>query len=848
MQRQARQTSKTGATARRAAAALACALSLLGALPAARANGGSYASSGSGTYTQSLWWLDFSGYSDAAASGAGQAFSFTLPNGAGTLSTIVKRTTGTGSMVVTTPPAWSGGGSIGHGAYNGIGGSPIFYWLNQSGVGTIVLSSLVMRDPAGNARNFALYATDGENTNSPETITYVSSASWQLLETINYYAGFNGGVPTLSGTGSTTVVEAAPATNDNNYNAAVILSTANPTQVSAALNGNEAVLYAVSVPTLSLNVSIAGRYSTTDQFTVSTGYTSPVAALNATTTSGSASTASSGAISVLGYNSTTVGVSMAAGSASPLSFYSSAISCTNSGPGAARFGGSNTVLPSGSGTSFALTPQTSDAITCTLTITPLTQTLSGTVYNDANHNATLDAGESATGIAGLYVALAPLSAGTCQSPTATAAVNASTGAYSLLAVGPGSYCLTLNASNSPSNTAYLPPGWIGTDVPAGQRQISITRLPAGAQNFGWYNGSQLSLTVFGDTGAGAGVANDGVQNGTEAGLANVAVNAGTSTGTVASATTNASGLAVLWLPASTSGTVSIAPAAPAGTLATGGSAGNTRGSYARPAVSFTFAAGTIYIGVAFGYVPVNELVPDNAQTAPPGGSVFYAHRYTAGSAGVLTLSASALATPALNGWTQVLYLDSSCAGNISSADTPINAPMNLVGGQQVCILVKQFVPAAAAVGNRNALTLSASFAYSGSAAPASGVLTRSDLTTVDPTGSIALVKLAQNLSQGGSYATSNTAVPGNVLQYQISVTNLGTGPVSALVVNDTTPSYTSFVSAACPSAAALPPGLSGCSLSQQPAAGAQGAVQWTFSGALAPGGQTTVSFQVQVAQ
>ena len=814
-------------------------LAAAGALPLARANGGSYASSGSGTYTQSLWWLDFSGYDDAtAASAAGQPFTFTLPNGAGTLSTTVKRTGGTGSMIVSAPPAWSAGGAIGHGAYNGIAGQPILYWLNQSGTATVVLSSLVMRDPSGNARNFVLYGTDGENTNSPESITYVTSSSWKLFETINYYASYDGGVPTVSGAGSATVVETAPASNDNNYNAAVIVSTANPTQVSAALNGNEAVLYAVSMPTITLNLSIGARFAPGDQFTGAISYTSPAAPISAITSSGSAASASSGASSVLGFNGVTLSLAMAAGSASPLSDYTASLSCANSGPGASKYGGSNTVLPAGAGTSFTLTPQTADAITCTLTIAPQPQTIAGTVYADLNHNASLDAGEGATGLAGLYVAIAPLSAGVCGAASASAPVNSATGAYSLPGIGPGTYCLTLNSGSTPSSTPFLPPGWIGTDVPGGQRQLSVSAIPTVAQNLGLYQGSKLAATVFADTGAGGAGANDGVQGGTEPGMANVTLNASTGAGVVASAVTGASGTALLWLPAATSGTVNIAPVAPSGWLATGGSAGNSRGSYARPAVSFTFAGGSAYSGLAFGYVPVNSLAPDNAQNAPPGGTLWYAHSFVAGSAGQLTLSASALASPGLAGWNQVLYLDGACSGVFTGADTPIGGALAVTAGQQICVLVKQFVPANAAVNDRNTLTLSASFVYSGVAAPAGNVLTRTDLTTVDLPGTVVLLKQTQNLSQGSAYAANNTSVPGNVLQYQIVVSNLGSAAVSTVVVNDATPAFTTFVSAACPPAASLPAGLSACSLSAQPSVGAQGSVQWSFTGRLEPGSQT----------
>ena len=151
---------------------------------------------------------------------------------------------------------------------------------------------------------------------------------------------------------------------------------------------------------------------------------------------------------------------MAAGSFSPLSTYTGGITCSNSGPGAAAYGGTNTVLPSGAGTSFTLTPQTGDSITCTLTLTPPPQTVSGTAYNDANHDSALDSTESGTGVSGLYVKLTPYAGGACQSPaSAAAAVNAGTGAYSLAGVAAGSYCLVLNGDNTltwnnrPSNRA-----------------------------------------------------------------------------------------------------------------------------------------------------------------------------------------------------------------------------------------------------------------------------------------------------------------------------------------------------------------------------------------------------------
>jgi uncharacterized repeat protein (TIGR01451 family) len=107
-------------------------------------------------------------------------------------------------------------------------------------------------------------------------------------------------------------------------------------------------------------------------------------------------------------------------------------------------------------------------------------------------------------------------------------------------------------------------------------------------------------------------------------------------------------------------------------------------------------------------------------------------------------------------------------------------------------------------------------------------------------------RLPCSTTLGGAYGTSNTALPGNTLQYQLTVANAGSGALAAVVVDDATPAFTTFVSAACP--ASLPTGLTACSVSTKPAVGGYGALQWIFTGTLAPGAQTAVTYQVLVAQ
>jgi uncharacterized repeat protein (TIGR01451 family) len=499
--------------------------------------------------------------------------------------------------------------------------------------------------------------------------------------------------------------------------------------------------------------------------------------------------------------------------------------------------------------------------TCTAANTPsagcaapvvsgVTLAVNGTVFADANHNANLDAGEAGTGLTNWYVKLTPASGSTCTGP-ATAAVlaSSSTGIYTLPSVAQGTYCLVLDNNNSLSDiTPALPAGWLGTQNASGVVLLTVVAAAPAPQNFGLYNGSQVVVRVFRDAGGGSGTANDGVQNGTEAGLGAVTVTASAGATVLASEPSNASGNAVLWLPASTSGTVVLAPSAPSGFLATGGSAGTTLGTYARPSVSFTFAAGNAYTGVVFGLIPPTVLAPDGVETAQPGTVLFYPHTLVAGSAGQVIFSTSAVAAPGLTGWNETLFVDANCNGQFDNAELAITAPVSVVAGQQLCVLVKEFVPANAPVNAQNKVTLTATLTYSGAAAPAASVLVRTDTTTVANAGALQLLKQVQNVSTGSPLGTSNNASPGHTLQYQLSLSNQGSSALATVVVNDTTPAFTEFVSASCPPPAALPTGLTACNVTVQPAVGAQGAMQWTFTGALASGGQTAVTFQVKVAQ
>ena len=481
--------------------------------------------------------------------------------------------------------------------------------------------------------------------------------------------------------------------------------------------------------------------------------------------------------------------------------------------------------------------------------------VSGRVYSDTNYNSNLDGPEGGTGVTGLFIKLAPASGTSCAGPaTVATAVNASTGTYSIAGVAQGSYCLILDTNNTLSDiTPGFATGWIGTQNASSIVLLNVGGAPAAVQNFGKFNGSSISGIVFADTGVTSGTPNNGIKDGGEPGLSGVTVNATASGGTVASAATASDGSYTLWLPAGT-GAVSITPTAPSGYLATGGSPGTSGGSYIRPSVSGTISSGLTVVGFNFGLVPPNSLSPNGAQTAQPGNPVFYRHVFQPASGGQVTFSLANVSTPASPAWTQQLYLDGNCNGAIEATDLLVSASITVTPGSPICLIVKQLVPAGAAVGTQNTTTFSAAFSYTNAAPTLSATLSVTDVTTVGQAGALVLNKsvitcpatLPVLPAECPGASISTNASPGDILEYKLLAINNGTQAVTTLVVSDATPAFTIFVAAAC--SATLPAGVTACSVSTQPAVGGQGGVQWTFTGLLASGAQVQVVYRVRVNQ
>ncbi|BCM91020.1 hypothetical protein IAD21_02884 [Abditibacteriota bacterium] len=500
------------------------------------------------------------------------------------------------------------------------------------------------------------------------------------------------------------------------------------------------------------------------------------------------------------------------------------------------------VVPVGSISSNSILTATATVSNATSEFSPnlgVTPSISGTVYLDGNSNGRQDAGEGGVNLTGYYIKLVPNG-----STTASRAVAVNTdGTYSLPNVTPGTYSLVLDNNATLSDvTPTVPAGYTATEAPGGTRPVTIANTSLAGQNFGLYAGYTLSGKVFEDNGTGGGIANDAVQNGGEPNLGGVTLQLKSGTTVIATATTGADGTYSFSIPASYSGqTLTVVETNPTAYASSGASVGNTGGTYTRTTdtLSFPFntANGTL-TGVNFADVRGATLDNDGTKVGTRGGSVVYTHVFTANTVGNVSFSLAQNATPA-PGWSVALYNDLNGNGALDAGEpaiTSASAPIATTATGKINLLVINYVPQNAPDGSQDKITLTANFTPAvGGTNPAlpAQTLTRGDLTTVGPQSGLNLVKAVDK----------TTAKSGDLITYTITYTNIGNAPISNLVINDTTPAFTTFSSATFTSP--LPASLTGCTIAA-PSANNSGPISWTFTGTLAQGASSTVQFVVKL--
>jgi uncharacterized repeat protein (TIGR01451 family) len=493
-------------------------------------------------------------------------------------------------------------------------------------------------------------------------------------------------------------------------------------------------------------------------------------------------------------------------------------------------GVSNGTVLTATATLSGATSEFSGNVTVALSIS-----ISGKVYLDANHNGAADgpanSPEDWAGGTSVFVNLVQ-SGAVVQSVT----VPAGAGTYSFTGLTAGNYSIVVTNSAA-ATTAAAPAGFAFVNPSAGSLQVTVSSS-ASNQNFGLFHGSLVSGTVFKDSGTGvAGTANNGVLDSGEAGVSGVSVRATDGNNTVYdSAQTASDGSYTLFIaPGAT--TVAVIKTNSAKYIATGAQVGATGGSYNRATdtITFTKSGEGLFTGLNFGIVPVNSFAADQSQQGLPGAVLFYPHTFAAGTAGQVSFTTASTASPASVNFTRVLYQDTNCNGVIDVGEPVISGTVTVAAGTNFCLVMKEMIPNGAPFNATDNATITASFTYTNANPALAATYTVRDLTTVG-TPTNAGLRLEKSVDK-------TTALPGTNLTYTVIFINDSSAPLSNLKINDATPAFTTFVSAACPGT--LPNNLTGCSVTA-PAAGATGDIQWTFAGTLGPSQSGVVTFVVKI--
>ncbi|CAA6824106.1 MAG: Unknown protein [uncultured Thiotrichaceae bacterium] len=209
-------------------------------------------------------------------------------------------------------------------------------------------------------------------------------------------------------------------------------------------------------------------------------------------------------------------------------------------------------------------------------------------------------------------------------------------------------------------------------------------------------------------------------------------------------------------------------------------------------------------GVDFGDVKEPSFKPDHVGTVLPGNVVLYAHEFVSQSTGTVTFT-SANSTPATAGWSQVLYQDTDCNGELngSEGNAEIEGDVIVAGvGNPVCVINKVYAPSNVNSGEDYSNVITADFTFGDPANATAGsiALTVTDLTTAAASNEtsgvsrLELYKTVENVTQNtGVTATQNGAKPGDELLYRIQYQNTGSAPLTELVINDVVPEFTTIV-------------------------------------------------------
>ncbi|WP_285726805.1 DUF7507 domain-containing protein [Psychromicrobium xiongbiense] len=349
-----------------------------------------YAKTGTGTFADTLCWLDLSNYNAQAAS-TGQDLTMALPGGS-TMTFTLTVTGGPASAYAF--PTWSGAYLGNNGHYSGVAGKPALYQTSDHTTTVATLSNIKVIGPTGKEiHGYALVGADAESTDVKESITWTSDTPINSLTANGTSNGLgNACAGGFTGVGTRSVTCTGAGT-DAKTGTAILAATA-PTTFTQTMvgGGREGIAFGVLVSQLQINKKLVNRF-TGDNVQIQVGVQDPDG-----TQFMSAQTGPTGTTATAGPEKVVV-----AGDGTPFTFGESALSGNLDNYDASwsctRNGQQDSTLPSGEvGTSATVNVHVGDAINCTVTNsakpTGISLVKKAGTPQDANGDGLTDAGDT----------------------------------------------------------------------------------------------------------------------------------------------------------------------------------------------------------------------------------------------------------------------------------------------------------------------------------------------------------------------------------------------------------------------------------------------------------------------
>lgn len=248
-----------------------------------------------------------------------------------------------------------------------------------------------------------------------------------------------------------------------------------------------------------------------------------------------------------------------------------------------------------------------------------------------------------------------------------------------------------------------------------------------------------------------------------------------------------------------------------------------------------------------------SFTPDNTRTVSAGSSVSYAHVLFVPEA--LAGGTLAFTQTSDQGLIWTVWQDVDGSGDLSAADTEWVNGSAIPATGSTGFLFKALVPNDVPDGWRDLSSFTATVTLGGQTR-SDGVTDITDVTGLNA-GSLRAYKLmAIDLDCDGAlgdesaadatFEVQKAAQPGQCIVYRIGFVNDGVADVSAVNVRDYVPAWTGY-RAGSAAYETTPPGLSEGTLSA-PAGGTRGPLAFPYTGTLSPGGEGTVTYEVQISE